>query len=303
MQAINQKYFKLLLFLIAMKNILFYKYAGIDDVDSFRKNQAELCSSLSLLGTVLIAQEGINGCLSGSDGEIDRYKRSFLDDERFSDMQFKEGIVTQHTFRKLKVNIKKEIVAFRHEVDLRNAAPYVEPRELKKLLGSKEELILVDARNRYETKIGKFENAVTLPIRTFRQLPGKLDSIKDLKGKKIVTYCTGGVRCEKASAFLKENGFNEVYQLHGGILNYGKECGNAHWQGKCFVFDTRAAIDIDSHNKSEPISQCIICRIPSADYHNCALTSCDKRFIACESCLKILEDCCSKDCRNNFVHN
>ena len=281
-----------------MKNILFYKYASIDDVNSFRENQLKLCKSLNLLGTILIAKEGINGCVSGPDKEIEQYKKSLSNDERFFDMQFKEGTVKQHTFGKLKVKVKKEIVAFRHEVDLRNAAPYVEPKELKEWLDNKEELILVDARNKYESKIGKFENAVTLPIGTFRQLPGKLGSMEDLKGKKIVTYCTGGVRCEKASAFLKENGFSNVYQLHGGILNYGKECGNGHWKGKCFVFDTRVAIDIDPDNNSEPISRCILCRSPSADYHNCGLTSCDKRFISCYKCLEILEDCCSKNCRN-----
>ena len=116
----------------------------------------------------------------------------------------------------------------------------------------------------------------------------------------MITYCTGGIRCEKASAFLIENGFNNVFQLHGGILSYGNECGNTHWEGKCFVFDTRGAVDIDPNSQSEPITQCVLCNLPNADLHNCALTTCDKFFTACEDCFKVLKECCSKRCRGEI---
>ncbi len=135
------------------------------------------------------------------------------------------------------------------------------------------------------------------------QFPEKikqLNKINNIKNKKIITYCTGGVRCEKASAFLKENGFNDVYQLHGGILTYGQECGDSHWEGKCFVFDTRGAVDIDPNSQSEPITQCVLCNLPNSDLHNCALTSCDKFFTACEDCLRVLKGCCSKRCRGEI---
>ncbi len=125
-----------------------------------------------------------------------------------------------------------------------------------------------------------------------------MKGLEKFKNRKIVTYCTGGIRCEKASAYMKEMGFESVYQLHGGILTYGKECGNAFWEGKCFVFDERIAIDIDPHAVSEPITHCVLCRLPSASYHNCAHTKCDEYFIACEKCYAELEGCCSKNCRN-----
>ena len=154
-------------------------------------------------------------------------------------------------------------------------------------------------RNNYEAKIGRFRNAITLNLPTFRQLPELIKQLEPLKEKNIVTYCTGGVRCEKAVSLLKKHGFKFVKQLHGGILNYGKECSDAYWEGKCFVFDTRGAVNIDPEKQSEPITQCEMCRLPCDAYHNCRITSCDRRFIACEACIKILNGCCSKNCRHH----
>jgi len=219
-------------------------------------------------------------------------------DKRFSDVKFKVTKADKHTFKRLSVRIRKEIVTSRLKANLNNAAPYIEPKHMKQLLDSKEDLVLLDARNDYEFKIGKFKKAMHLNLDTFRQFSQNINQFKNLKNKKIITYCTGGVRCEKASAFLREQGFNDVHQLHGGILAYGNEIGNQHWQGKCFVFDQRGAIDIDPLNQSKLISQCILCNLPSAEYHNCKLTSCDKRFLACKDCLKTLKKCCSKNCRN-----
>ena len=121
------------------------------------------------------------------------------------------------------VRVRNEIVSSRFKANIKKAAPYIEPKQLKQLMDNNEDLVLLDARNNYEIKMGKFKNAIDLDLDTFRQFPIKINQLKNLKNKKIVTYCTGGVRCEKASAFLKENGFNNVYQLHGGILSYGKE--------------------------------------------------------------------------------
>jgi len=219
---------------------------------------------------------------------------------KFSDVKFKITNTNKHNFKRFSVRIRKEIVASRLKVDINNTAPYIEPKELKNLLDNNKDLILLDVRNYYESRIGKFRNSKTLTLDTFRQFPNKINKLKDFKDKKIITYCTGGVRCEKASAYLLEQGFTNVHQLHGGILAYGNEIGNGHWQGKCFVFDTRGAIEINPHDQSKVISQCTLCHIPSYDYYNCALTSCDKRFIACKGCKKTLKDCCSKNCRNDL---
>jgi len=283
-----------------MKNTLFYKYIGIKSLNNFRDSQFKLCKSLNLLGTILIAKEGINGCLSGKIKDIERYKRFLRKDKRFTNIVFKEGSVDKHTFKRLSVRLRDEIVTSKFKVNLRNKASYIKPKELKKLLDNDEELILLDARNNFESNMGKFKNAITPNIETFRKFPRTIKELRKYKDKKIVTYCTGGIRCEKASAYLVENGFNDVFQLEGGILSYGKDCGNAHWQGKCFVFDTRGAIDIDPGNQSEPISQCVQCFLPCAEYYNCSLVECDKKFIACSECLGKLDNCCSKKCRNVF---
>jgi len=279
-----------------MKNILFYKYEKIGNLEAFKEKNSKICKENNLLGTILIAEEGINGCLSGSEENLQMYMSWLKKDKKFSDIEFKITHAHNQNFTRLAVKIKKEIVKLSHDVSLEVKGKYVEPKELKKWLDSEEDILLVDVRNQYESKIGKFENALAMPLRTFRQLPSKLEILKN-KNKKIVTYCTGGIRCEKASALLVENGFNNVYQLHGGIIKYGQECGNAHWQGKCFVFDTRGTIDIDPDNQTELISQCTLCRMPSASYHNCELVKCDKFFISCDNCLDILEGCCSKNCK------
>jgi len=286
-----------------MKNILFYKYVNIENPEQLKEEQFKLCKSLNLLGTILVADEGINGCLSGKEKYLEQYKKALIKNKKFSDIKFKEGITKKHAFKKMYVRVRDEIVSSRFKANIKKVAPYIEPKQLKQLMDNNEEIILLDARNNYEIKMGKFKNAIDLDLDTFRQLPKKLNQLKNLKNKKIVTYCTGGVRCEKASAFLIENGFNDVYQLHGGILSYGDECGNAYWEGKCFVFDTRGAVDIDPNSQSEPITQCVLCNLPNAELHNCSLTSCDKWFVACEGCLKVLNGCCSKGCRNSMFNS
>lgn len=279
-----------------MKNIIFYKYLDIENPEKLKEEQLNLTKSLNLLGTILVAKEGINGCLSGNDKDLEQYKKYLKKNKKFSRIKFKESFSNKYTFKKLHVRVRDEIVSSKFNVDIKNKAPYIEPKGLKKLLDNNEDVVLLDVRNNYEVKMGKFRNAIHLHLETFKQFPTKINKIKNLKDKKIIAYCTGGIRCEKASALLRENGFENVYQLHEGILNYGKECGNAHWQGKCFVFDTRGAIDI-ANNHSEPITQCVLCHLPCAKLHNCDLKTCDKFFTACENCFKVLKGCCSKKCR------
>jgi len=284
-----------------MKNILFYKYVNLGnkkDLEKFQIRHLALCKRLGLKGRVLIAKEGINGNLTGENKDIETYKKELKKDKRFSDIEFKEGPTSNHNFRKMFVRIRKEIVTSGFDIDVNNKGHYVEPKELKKWYDKRNDFVIVDARNDYEYKIGKFKNAVNLKLDTFRDFPKAIKQLSKFKNKKIVTYCTGGVRCEKASAYLRKKGFKDVYQLHGGIIKYGEQIGNKHWEGKCFVFDTRGAVDIDPKKQSKPITQCELCNIPEDTYHNCANVKCDRRFIACEKCFKILNACCSKACRN-----
>ncbi len=287
-----------------MKNVLYYKYVDLYDLEVIRKQHFELCKSLNLLGKVIFAKEGINGCMSGEFWDVQKYVNEMRKDKRFADIDFKiTDSPKGHGFKKLFVRIRPEIVTSKMNIDMNKKGKYIEPKKLKEMYQKGEDFVIIDMRNKYETKIGKFRNAVVFDTDIFRDVTKHVKEIEHLKNKKIITYCTGGVRCEKASALLVENGFKDVYQLQGGIIKYGLECSNNYWEGKCFVFDTRGAIEIDSSKQSEIISQCELCNIPSDVYHNCKRYECDRRFISCENCLNVLEECCSKNCRNIEAKN
>ena len=285
-----------------MINTIFYKYIQLEEREELKNKLYILCSSLKLKGTILLAEEGINGNLSGKEEKIQKFKITIKKDKRFRNLIFKDSKTEEHNFKKLSIKERKEIVSLKHkgEIRLEEKGDYIEAKELKKLLDEKEEVILIDARNDYEYKIGKFKNAITLAIENFRDIPKTIESIKHLKTKKIVTYCTGGVRCEKFSTLLKREGFKDVQQLHGGIIQYGIDCGSEYWEGKCFVFDTRRAIDIDPKQQSSFISYCVYCQGPSANYYNCENKECDVLFIACEECNKKEKNCCSKECKEKI---
>jgi UPF0176 protein len=280
-----------------MRNILFYQYVEIADTAALQTSLRELLEALGLKGTILIATEGINGCLTGEDEPIESFKRALQADERFAEIEFKEGITPEHGFKKIKVKIKPEIVSSKTTVSLQNRASYIEPHELKALLDAGEDVVLLDARNNYESAIGKFAGAITPNITVFRDFSALPQQLAHLKNKRIVTYCTGGIRCEKASAILKENGFPNVQQLHGGIIRYGEETGGAHWQGTCFVFDTRRAVPVGT--VSEPIVQCAWCSKPTNGYFNCARYECDAWFVACDECYRGHAKTCSSVCETD----
>lgn len=282
-----------------MKNILFYKYQTLKDLKDLKEHLLAEAKKRKLLGKVLIAKEGINGCVSGEDKQIEEYKKIITNIQGLEDIEFKEADTKHHNFKKIFVRIRQEIVTLKTNTKLENKADYIEPQELKELL-AQEDVILIDARNNYESKIGRFKNAICPDIEIFSDWPKAVKQLEHLKDKKIVTYCTGGIRCEKASAYLKEQGFNDVKQLHGGIIRYGQEVGDFAWEGKCFVFDKRGAINIDPKKNSEDITQCRQCGIPTSNYHNCVNVDCDKRVILCEECIEVLEGCCDKRCRGKL---
>jgi UPF0176 protein len=201
-------------------------------------------------------------------------------------------------FPKLRVAVREEVVSLKALVDVKNRAEYIEPKELRKILDeSPEEVIIIDARNNYESKIGKFKNAITPDINNFRDWPEFVESIKDLKDKPVVTYCTGGIRCEKASAYLVEQGFKNVRQLHGGIVRYGEETGGKDFEGSCYVFDNRIHVPVNSVNP-EIISECLHCKMKSERYINCCNAKCNIQFICCEDCDTKFEGGCSTDCQS-----
>ncbi len=243
-----------------------------------------------------MAKEGINGTVSGTTEQIEKYERKINNYKEFSDVKFKRTISTYHPFRKTIVRIREEIVTSRFNVDAEKVGKHLSPSEVKKLYDNNEDFIILDARNNYESKIGKFKNAITPNIKTFRQFPKIIAELKKYKNKKVIMYCTGGVRCEKASALLIKEGFEDVNQIDGGILSYIAQYPDTYFEGRCFVFDNR--LSVESGENTKEISMCELCHEPCGDYINCANTYCDKLFISCKECRKQFKETCSKNCRN-----
>jgi UPF0176 protein len=218
-------------------------------------------------------------------------------DARFANIDFKIEAYPTHAFTKLHVRAKDEIVHsdLLHINPTQKTGKHLAPAEFKQLKNS-EDVVILDVRSTYEHAMGKFKNAVTLDIENFRDLPEKMPELEKYKGKKIITYCTGGIKCEKASAFLLDNGFEDVYQLHGGIIKYGIEEGGEDFEGKCYVFDNRIAIDV---NKVNPvvISTCHICAKPCDRMINCANAACNLHAAMCEECANKMEGACSEVCK------
>ncbi len=222
-----------------------YKFVRFDVLPVLQADLHADLQAAGVLGTVLLADEGINLTLAGDPTAIQQARRTILSIPGCADFWFKESRAEVPPFAKLKVKIRREIIAFdngRLRPDA-NPAPNLAPAQLKAWLDEGREFTLLDTRNQYEVESGTFTQAATLPINTFRDFPKAINAANINRNLPIVTFCTGGVRCEKAAPWLLEAGYSQVYQVEGGILNYFESCGGAHWQGECFVFDDRVEID------------------------------------------------------------
>jgi UPF0176 protein len=234
-------------------NVAAYRFVAIDDPAILRERLADDAEALGLKGSVLVAPEGINLFLAGPEAPLRRFLAALRADPRFAGLAAKESWSAAVPFARLKVKLKREIIAFRREgVDpVAAPAPLVSPGELKRWLDRGHDdagrpVVLLDTRNREEVAHGTFEGALALPIDDFVQLPDALETERStLAGATVVSFCTGGIRCEKAAPLLRAQGFGDVRQLEGGILGYFEAVGGAHWQGACFVFDERVALGPD----------------------------------------------------------
>ena len=284
-----------------MKNILFYNFVKLDNLEELRNQLHAKLKSLDILGTILLAKEGMNGCLTGEDENISQVMDYLHSIESFKDTEFKIADVHKHGFDKLKVKVRDEIITSHFGEDiLDHKGQYIEPEELKRWYEEGEDFVIVDGRNTYESKIGHFKNAICPDVDIFSESEKMFKDLEGMQDKKIVTYCTGGIRCEKLSGLLKKHGFKNTYQLHGGIIRYGIEQGDDYWEGKCFVFDKRVAINIDPNKETQDIAVCEFTGEPCSEYHNCAHVDCDRRFIAKEEALKEHDYCCSKECQETI---
>ncbi|MBN8202972.1 MULTISPECIES: rhodanese-related sulfurtransferase [Bacillaceae] len=283
--------------------LLYYMYVPIEDPEEFAKEHKAFCDELGLKGRILVASEGINGTVSGPVEQTDRYMEAMKQDPRFAEMVFKIDEADGHAFPKMKVRARPELVTLRLEDDVNPnevTGKYLEPKEFFERLQD-ENTIVLDARNDYEYDLGHFRGAIRPDIKNFRDLPDWVRENKELLGdKKIITYCTGGIRCEKFSGWLVKEGFEDVAQLHGGIVTYGKdpEVQGQLWDGQLYVFDDRIGVPVNQ-KEHVIVGKDYFTGEPCERYVNCANPACNKKILCSEENEHKYMRSCSDECRTH----
>jgi UPF0176 protein len=227
-------------------NLAGYKFVALDALADLKIRLEQGCRERGLKGTILLSVEGINVVLAGNEQPTNDFQALIHADPRLADLHFKRSVSNIQPFDRMLVKIKKEIITLRAPGPnpAEQRAPAVAPAELKRWLDEGRDVVLIDARNDFEVATGSFQNAIDLKLKSFGEFPSAVDQLDpSLKDRTIVTFCTGGIRCEKAAPLMTEKGFRKVFQLDGGILQYFEDCGGAHFTGHCFVFDQRIALD------------------------------------------------------------
>jgi UPF0176 protein len=274
------------------KILLYYKFTPISDTLTLKLWQKTLAEKLHLKGRILISSHGINGTVGGDIDDLKAYIKSSKEYPGFKDMVFKWSDGSRDEFPRMSVKVRDEIVAFDAADELRvdekgvvGGGVHLKPAQVHKLVEERDDVVFFDGRNAHEAAIGKFKNAVVPNTHTSRDFIRELESGKydDLKDKPIVTYCTGGIRCEILSSLMKNRGFQEVYQIDGGIVKYGEAYGDdGLWEGSLRVFDDRMTIDFSDHAKT--IGVCSHCEGPTNNYENCAWANCNDLVLICLHC-------------------
>ena len=267
--------------------LLFYKYVSITDPAVLKNTYRVLCEKYALTGRTLIAEEGINGTLEGKTEDTEAFLAEFLDDARFSDMQIKRSRGECDSFPKLMVKVKKEIVGtrFSKAVDpTKMTGTHLKAEELHAWYENGKEFVVVDMRNSYEYESGHFKGSLNPGMDASRELPEKIAKIKEVaNGKTVLTVCTGGVRCEKMSAYLMHEGLKDVYQLEGGMHSYMEKYPGKNFLGTLFTFDDRLVMDFGGER--EVIGTCKRCSTKNEQYQNCANAECNRLFLICNDCM------------------
>lgn len=280
------------------KLILFYKYVDIEYPERIKKWQFKICQDLGLRGRIILATEGINGILAGEAEHIDRYMELMSQHPLFGGIDFKQADGAADYFPRLRIVVKEEIVRLGiapSKLSTKNTGIHLTPEQTHALLKDKpENLVILDTRNRFESKVGMFTDAITPDLAHFRDFPKYIDdNIEMFKDKQVLMYCTGGVRCERATAYLNEKGVSEkVYQIEGGIERYVQKFPDGYFRGKNYVFDGRIAVRVND----DILSNCEICTVACDDYNNCLNAQCNKHFICCPDCEKKFNGACSQQC-------
>lgn len=281
--------------------LAYYHFKDIENPFFFVKEHKRFFKDRDMTGRIYISKDGINGQASGLKSDCEAYMAWLKEQPGFEEVVFKVDPSDHNIFYKMIVKEREQLVAFDQKIDLSKRGEHLSPKDWDKVLDN-EDYLLIDVRNDYEMDIGHFETAELPPCNTFREfsdytqeqlLPRK----EELKEKKILMYCTGGIRCEYYSAYLLEKGFENIYQLEGGVLNYGHQVGKGHWKGKLFVFDDRLAAKVG--DSDECISTCHHCNQNADSYYNCANMDCNQLFTSCSTCIEKLQGCCQEECQKS----
>ena len=275
------------------KIILYYKFAPVADPEAVRLWQRALCEKLNLKGRVLISPHGINGTLGGDIVGLKAYVKETKEFPAFKGTVFKWSDGSSNDFPKLAVKVRKEIVTFGVPGEIKvdengivGGGKHLKPEQVHQLVKERgEDVVFFDGRNAYEAKIGKFKDALVTDVEHTRDFVKELESPKynDIKDKPVVTYCTGGIRCEVLSTLMKNRGFKEVYQMDGGIVKYGEKYGDdGLWEGSLYVFDGRMATKFSENSKD--IGDCTHCGDKTSNFENCANKACNKLVLLCDAC-------------------
>ena len=261
----------------------------------------EFFKNKDLTSRIYISEQGINGQMSGRVDHAQEYMDWIHSDPRFAKIQFKIHISHEQAFPKATIKYRRQLVAIDQEVDLKVQGEHVTPETWDEMLKSRDEnTVVLDVRNNYEWEVGHFEGAELPPLETFRQFPQyakQLKEARDPQKTKVMMYCTGGIRCEYYSSVMKNEGFENVYQLDGGVIQYGLDQGQSNWRGKLFVFDDRLVVPI-SDEEAPSIGVCKYCKTSTDIYYNCANMDCNDLFVCCATCAKEHRGCCCEKCQN-----
>jgi UPF0176 protein len=287
------------------KILLYYKFAPIADPEAVKLWQKTLCEKLQLKGRILISEHGLNGTVGGDIEDLKAYVKETKSYAPMKRVTFKWSDGSRDDFPKLSVRVRSEIVTFGVPDEIKvdehgvvGGGKHLSPTAVHKLVEERgEDVVFFDGRNAYEAEVGKFRNAVVPDTRTTRDFLDDLssDKYKDIKDKPVVTYCTGGVRCEVLSVLMKNRGFKEVYQIDGGIVKYGEAfAGHGLWEGKLYVFDKRMVLQFSE--KAKDIGHCIHCDAKTSNFENCANQACNNLILICEDCA-VRTTTCSVACQ------
>lgn len=276
------------------KILLYYKFAPLSDPEVVRLWQKALCTRLNLKGRILVSPHGLNGTVGGEMKDLKEYIKETKMYPAFKNTVFKWSEGSRDDFPRLKVKNRRELVGFKNSEDefdvdmdgVIGGGQHIKPRQVNEMIEKYgDDIVFFDGRNEHEASIGKFKNAIVPNTNTSRDFIAELESDKydDIKDKKVITYCTGGIRCEVISAMMKKRGFKDVYQIDGGIVKYGEEYGDdGLWEGSLYVFDNRMATEFSDHAKK--IGECIHCGGKTSNFENCALPTCNLLMLVCDTC-------------------